>query len=255
METTAGTTKTMSITSRPVKGRVMEKSMVAVLCLVLITNLALGAVLYDYQGSGTPANWWTGAGSYTQGAIAGPPPAWNIDTTSGAYAYYLKSPAQSEWDDLLNQGWALTVNMQVLRDDNNAADPFASGMSISTGKLGFRLAFGLNAGGNTTVAVNGVSTTLTGNGYAEYVLLDADHDTKADLYVDGVLKQSNIAAWYAGTGSYFTWGDGTSGAGYDGSANYHQITLAGPVPEPAALGLLGLGGFLLLRRRASPAGR
>lgn len=243
------------ITSGSVKALIMRAGIVGGLCMVLMTGLAQGTMMYDQQGATNPGtlNYLMYSG-VTVDSVTNDlgHDAWNINTslaTDGSFAYYNPTLTGGQWTTLTNSGWKLTADLRVLADAMSGTN-INYGMAVTTAPLGFSMAFGLNAATNTVVYVNGVlASTITDGGYHSYVLSDANHDGFADLYVDGVLKESSIAAGTK-SGSTLLFGDLTAAHLNNGSANYSLITLETfPIPEASTLGLFGIGGLLLLRRR------
>ena len=154
--------------------------------------------------------------------------AWNIKVPGASNDYYLSRPfSVDELNELLTNGWRLTVKLRVVQGGNGA--DYGDNVQWGTGRIRYNMSFGTDGNGNSVVGLWGVSSTYTvsGTGYHTCELRDDDADGKADLYVDGTLKHFG----YAGVGgeSYarqLVFGDVEHSAGHAGNSNYSRVTLS-----------------------------
>jgi hypothetical protein len=156
-------------------------------------------------------------------------PAWNIKVTGNSYDLYLSSPfSAEELHNLLTKGWRLTVKLRVVEGGNGA--DYGDTVQWGTGQKRYHMSYGIDGKGNSEVRLWGLSKTFTipGTGYHVYELRDDDADGKADLYVDGVLKQTGYEGMASNSfARQLVFGDAEQAAGNSGNSNYAQVTLSG----------------------------
>jgi hypothetical protein len=232
---------------------------------------ASAMVIAEHTGSNDPAGGsdttlWSSNGVLAGTPVAGPPAAWQIDDPNNGSLEYIATPSSGDLASATADGWKFSFNLRV----NNQNDGDNRGNTVldqsiwgeydnAAAGTSYYLSWGSDANGAPIVGVNTIGAnsgqmfTLTGADNTQfhlYELVSAPSASKADLYVDGVLRISNIPS--LGNSSYtgIYWGSGDSVG--TGSADYNLVRLATlPVPEPATLSLLGLGGAMLLRNRRS----
>lgn len=191
--------------------------------------------------------------------------AWSITgLTQNQYAYFAGPLSPSQQNDIVNQGFVLSVMERVqqgVAPVYTPSNPVVIGVvAVSTGVKRFDIDLGVNNNGDTVVVLPdlvgysgslfvtpGASYTLTGLGssYHTYQLVYHPTSELADLFVDGIMRIQNYAgAIYnpeaeSDSRSQYSllWG-GLSG----GQANFNSVQLtSSPVPIPGAVWLLGCG--------------
>jgi len=189
--------------------------------------------------------------------------AWQINTSSQGYLYYLRDHGAPTSANLVSNGWELEARLQrhPLAPNVDPVD-FGSSVGWATGVRHYTMLFGTvdigtQESGPIIVTrvqlfedgVGDAGFTTSTPGYHEFSLRDHNADGFADLYVDGVLQLSG----YGGRAAAFDpnslfFGDLDSSTGVSSNTLYNKVSLIA-VPEPAALSLIGLGTVLTSRRR------
>jgi hypothetical protein len=146
-------------------------------------------------------------------------------------------------------GWTLTARVRVDSGNNAVATVFA----LSTATNFWNVLFLPGSNQVQTISdVDGyanlgspVSTMTTA--FHTYQLV-GNGDNAPELWIDGTAT-GGFARTYAGFGGTpsVQWGTLMFSGGSEGVANWQLVQFE--TPEPASLGLLGLGGLALLRRR------
>jgi len=186
--------------------------------------------------------------------------AWNItDGSTSDRPRYEAALGAAEIADMAANGWVLTVVARGIGTSGNISwgvtDDSAFGGTGVARRWG--TGFNIDGSGNLFIQWYGgsqVQATLDGSGavaYHEVKLVGAAGSTNASLYVDGILVGTNSGQASSGTPNKIEFG-GVSSGGTGSQVNWHYIDLS-VAPEPASLGLLGLGGLMMARRRRPSA--
>jgi len=188
------------------------------------------------------------AGTYSVAPIAGE--AWQTSApTAGSYVAYTGSYDDNDWTLMQAEGWNALFDIKVV--STSAAANYGVHGRMYTPNGNYILKLGSD-GSDVFVDVNGTSVTITGgaDSYHKYVMQSTGTAGVIDLYIDGSLEASGIAIGAGYESRRLRWGDVSTAAG-EGTGNFAEVTLStGVVPEPATVGLLGIGTVLgLLKRR------
>jgi len=274
-------------------GRVTEKlkfitGAVVGAAFALLTSTASASIELVHSGATDPVTEGFGVWPYTYGsAMAGPinvdadndRDAWSVSGLSAhQLAYYSTALTATERADVSRQGFVLSVVARVRRGDApayTAASPIiVAAVAVSNGSERFDIDLGVNAAGDTVVMLPdyieyigglavtpGASYTLTnaGTGYHSYELSYNPSTRFSNLTVDGVVRIDD----YAGFSNYSP-AEGNSRGLYGllwggmnvGQADFADLRLASPVPEPSSWHFMcsGLIGIAAIGRKLRPTG-
>jgi MYXO-CTERM domain-containing protein len=206
---------------------------------------------YEYDGvavpeSSTPAwaRYYDGDYSASGGILTVTTPG----THGGSDPGYLEFQQTGSWSP---SGAGTTVEVR-LKTIYNGPNGWAGGMAISTGTEAWPIFIG---GGFITVSGGGTGDLAINTSDAFHTLRFTTDETSGDvnLYVDGNTTPAHTWGSSASGSNVLAFGV-TNGVQTGGQIewDYIQWTNDGafaPVPEPAALSLLGLGALALRRRR------
>ena len=245
----------------------MKKVIVLMIVAFLASN-AFGLVIKDsalfstqlYEGSSRPeveaAGWWTDPTGYTDftaawtsgGILYG-----NSDVGGyGPVAWYGQQPYAG-----YAQGFTIETSIQIIGAQNIGGRRNFTIGAVAVGGFGTLLLGATDAG----VEQQGTGYTYFATGANN----DAQHVWRIANYLDGssnpvmeVFKDTVSLGVYdvsqpANTGSWSTWmGDLSGSCAGAWEMDYMRVDFTGayaPIPEPATISLLALGGLAFLRRK------
>lgn len=177
----------------------------------------------------------------------------NVDTST----YFQQNPNTTpgtEWNVDPTVGYSVEWNVQlddVLPTQVGSADLiFADGLTATT----LRLIRSANGGAATAIIKSGLNNdtldlvSITAPNEFHTFRIDKINNS-VDLYIDGVLMLDDVVDTNSSTLDFLRVGDGTGNNDGKHDTQFLRTYQNGVIPEPASLGLLGVGGLMLLGRR------
>lgn len=190
--------------------------------------------------------------------------AWRVEdpgvTTSARHLYYSKTVTVGQTDLMFSQGWEMSVTLKI--PETAGLGDWARDRGITIGfthsipgdRRFYSLIFGRDAAGSTSVSIYGsaAAAKFLSPGFHKYTVRYLPGDTAASVYIDGAYWETMQGGLLGSVGtSTILWGDNYSGNTPQRIAFYESVALA-IIPEPskALLGVFGVMGLIMRRKRA-----
>lgn len=220
----------------------------------IVNPLDSAAFLYKYEGDAITQNGSTAsgfgntgyAGSMTGSTLVSDGDVLSVATTGPGVLYLQNSMWDTEAERIAinSSGWTWEARMKIKSATGYAAFYLRIGDDATNEEI-FMWTLDRMRGYST----DGWGLLNTTDTFHVYRVSQAPNSNVLNVWIDGVLASEHVGA-LGGHDDWWSDGSGSTGGSYD--LDYMRWTTGGysPIPEPATLALLALGGIRFMKRRS-----